>query len=273
MYLERITISLVEDVLANNSYASKEVNTDIFKTKIKAYINALKEVVESDFDKLTDKELYELLSKIYVITLDERDYLKMLSTYNNNYYTFILRMPTTMTFTSRATEGYGKSFDWWDQLYQIYYLVATSDTFEFDYNKIYSKEEIKKLLSDKSIIILKQEEEAIDGNQNFVKESYEPIPTLDIDIKSYGDNISQFVLNNYSLFGQLLRKKFTKKNVLKDVKIIMGDLNDEIQEIFSNAQSKEQVYSSIAIMCKEWFESSEEREKYQVIKKRIKSSK
>ena len=94
-------------------------------------------MIESDFDKLTDKELYELLSKVYSIILDENDYLKMLSKYNGKNYTFIYRIPTTMTFSSRVTEGHGRSFDWWNQLYQVYYLVAISDTFNFDYNKIY----------------------------------------------------------------------------------------------------------------------------------------
>lgn len=266
---ERRTISL-EDTYAYVSRASDEENAEVFKTKVQEYINILKKVTESDFDKLTDKELYELLSKVYSITLDEKDYLKMLSKYNDKNYTFIHRIPTTMTFTSRATEGHGRSFDWGDQLYQVYYLAATSDTFKFDYNKTYSKEEIKKLLSDKSIAILKQAEEAINDSQNFVKETFEPLPTLDIDIKNYGDNISQFVLNNYSLFGELLRKKFTKKIVLKDMKKIINELNEKIQEIFSDIQLKDPLYSGIATICKEWFESSKEKKEFQGIQKILK---
>lgn len=270
MNSKRITISLEEDTYAYIGRASDEENAEAFKTKVQEYINILKKVTESDFDKLTDKELYELLSKVYSITLDEKDYLKMLSKYNDENYTFIHRIPTTMTFTSRATEGHGRSFDWWDQLYQVYYLAATSDTFKFDYNKTYSKEEIKKLLSDKSIAILKQEEEAINGSQNFVKETFEPLPTLDIDIKNYGDNISQFVLNNYRLFGELLRKKFTKKIVLKDMKKIINELNEEMQEIFLNIQLKDPLYSGIATICKEWFESSKEKKEFQGIQKILK---
>ena len=269
MNSERIRISLVEDTYAYAGRTHIEENVETFKTKIQEYINILKELVESDLDKLNDKKLYELLSNIYDITLDEEDYLKMFSKYNNKKYTFIHRIPTTMTLTRRTAQGHGRSFDWWNQLYQVYYLVATSDTFEFDYNKTYSKEEIKKIISDKSIVILKQEEVAINGNQNFVKESYEPIPTLDIDIKNYSDNMSQFILNNYSLFGELLRKKFTKHTVLKDVKKIIDDLNQDMQVIFSTAQLKEQLYSDIAIICKEWFESSAERKDYQVIQKKL----
>ena len=270
MNSERIRISLIEDTYAYIGNMHIEENVETFKTKLHEYISMLKEVVESDFGKFTDNELYELLSKIYVITLDEEDYLKMLSNYNNKQYTFIYRIPTTMTLARKTTEGHGRSFDWWNQLYQVYYLAATSETFEFDYNKTYSKAEIKKMLSDKSIVILKQYEETIDGDQDFVEENYESIPTLDIDIESYSDNISQFVLNNYSLFGELLRKKFTKQTVLKDVKKIINELNQEIQEIFSNAQSKEHLYRDVAIMCKEWFNISEERKEYKEIQKTLK---
>lgn len=270
MNAERIRISLVEDTYAYVGRASDEENAEEFKTRLQQYISILKEVIESDFDKLTDKELYELLSKIYSISLDEDDYLKLLSKLNNKQYTFIHRISTTMTFNGIATKGHGRSFDWWKQLYQVYYLAATSDTFEFDYNKTYSKEEIKKLSADKSIALLKREEEAIDSNRDFIQEDYEPIPTLDIDIKGYGDNISSFVLDNYSLFGQLLRKKFTKKTVLKDMKKMIDDLTEEMQEIFSDTQSSNPNYSGTAKVCKEWFDSSAEKVEYQGIQKILK---
>ncbi len=272
MNAERIRISLVEDTYAYIGRASNEENAKEFKTRLQQYISILKEVIESDFDKLTDKELYELLSKVYGISLDEDDYLKMLSKLNNKQYTFIHRIPTTMTFKDRATEGHGRSFDWWEQLYQVYYLAATSDTFKFDYNKTYSKEEIKKLSADKSIALLKREEEAIDSNRDFIQEDYEPIPTLDIDIEGYGDNISSFVLDNYSLFGQLLRNKFTKKTVLKDMKKMIDDLSEEMQEIFSDTQSSDPNYSETARVCKEWFDSSSEKTEYQGIQKILKQT-
>ena len=273
MNAERIRVSLAEDTYAYIGRASDKENAEEFKTRLQQYISISKKVVESDFDKLTDKELYELLSKVYGISLDEDDYLKMLSKLNNKQYTFIHRIPTTMTFTGRATEGHGRSFDWWDQLYQVYYLAATSDTFEFDYNKTYSKEEIKKLSADKGIALLKREQEAIDSNIDFIQEEYEAIPTLDIDIKGYSDNKSKFVLDNYSLFGQLLRKKFTKKTVLKDMRKMVDDLTEEMQEIFSYTQSSDPNYSGTARVCKEWFDSSEEKKEYQGIQKTLRQKK
>lgn len=121
--------------------------------------------------------------------------------------------------------------------------------------------------ADKNIALLKPEEEAIDSIRGFVQEEYEPIPTLDIDINWYGDNISKFVLDNYSLFGQLLRKRFTKKTVLKDMRKMIDELTAQVQEIFSNAKSNDSIYSGTAKVCKEWFDSSAEKVEYQGIQK------
>ena len=213
--------------------------------------------------------MYELLSKIYSISLDKEDYLKMLSKYNNKNYTYIYKMPTTMTFEDIITEYDAGDFNSSIQLFQVYYVIAASDNLKFDYNKIYSKEEIRNLLSDKSIVILNEESEAFYKEKDFVQEEYKSLPTLDINIKPYGDNISQFVLNNFNLFGILLRKKFTKKIVLKDIKEIINDLNIEIQDIILDAKSNKVLYSDTAKMCENWYESSEEKEEYQNIQKKL----
>lgn len=65
MNAERIRISLAEDTYAYIGRVSDEENAEEFKTKLQGYISILKEVVESDFDELTDRELFELLSKLY----------------------------------------------------------------------------------------------------------------------------------------------------------------------------------------------------------------
>lgn len=271
MNIERKKISLARDTYECIGLSSDPENALIFKTKIKEYISILNEIIESNFDRLTDKNLYELLSKIYCISFDEMDYLKILSKHNNKKYTHIHKLPTTMVFSDIATEGHGKSFDWWNEFYQVYYVAATSDQFKFDHNKTYSKKEIKKLLSDKSIVVLKCDKKEIDDNQNFVQEDYEPISPLNINSENYIDNASTFISDNYG--GKLIRKKLTKKVVLKDIKKIINILNNEIEDILSNAKSQDPYYLGTSIICKEWFESSEEKKKYQNIKKTLKKIK
>lgn len=191
----------------------------------------------------------------------------MLSKHNNKQYTYIHKLPTTMVFSDIATEGHGKGFDWWNEFYQVYYVAATSDQFKFDYNKTYSKKEIKELLADKSIVVLKCENEAINDNKSFVQEDYEAIVPLDINSENYIDNALVFISDNYG--GKLMRKKLTKKVVLKDIKKIINILNNEIEDIFSNAKSQDPYYLGTSVICKEWFDSSEEKEKYNNIQKEL----
>ena len=260
-----IRVTLFEDTYAYIGRASDEENVLRFKKFLQEYISILNEVIVSDFDKLSDKDLYKLLSKIYSISLSEKDYLKMLSMYNNKKYTSIYRIPTKMTFKSLATEGHGRSFDWWDQLYQVYYVVAASDTFKFDYNKTYSKSEIKKLSSDKTIVLLNKVDKTVDYI-DFTQQRYEEIPTLGIN--NFSDN-SEFILDNFNLFGKLLRIKFKKRKVLKDVKIIVDALNEDIDDVLSPAKSKYSIYYESAKDCKKWYDLSKEKKDYQDIQKRL----
>lgn len=273
MIIEREEISLVEETYAYVSRASDEENAKIFKERICNYIKALKELVDSDFDKLTDEEFYKMLCNIYCISLSESDYLKMLSRYYNQKYSNIYTIPTTMTFTDTATEGHGHSFDYWEQLYQVFYLVATSSQFKFDFNKTYTKDEIKKLLSSKDIIILNKEDTPIDEDEiEFNEENYESLPTLGIEFEDFDDNISQFVLNNFWLLGELLRKKFTKRFIIKDVKALIEELDEELRIIFSDV-GKSYSSSMTAAICKEWFLSSNENAEYKRIQTVLKRKK
>ena len=92
---------------------------------------------------------------------------------------------------------------------------------------------------------------------------------INIDIEGYSDNMSQFVLNNFNLFGGLLRKKFTKKKVLNDIKELISDLGKDIDIVFSSISSHDIFYSETAEICKKWYELSEEKIEYQKICKLI----
>ena len=252
-----------------NVDGNTEENLKIFKELLRDYIIKLKKIVESDFDKLFDQELYTILNDVYDIQLDQNDYLFMLSKYNGKRYVDFNLLPTTMFFKSVKSEGHGKSLDMWEQLYQVCYLVAISDTFECDYNKIYSKEEIKELVDNKTIILLKRKDKEADYYGSFAQGDYEQIPTLGIDVSDYTDNLNQFVLDNFNLFGELLRKKFTKARVLKDIKEIIEEFDCDINDVFDEIDSDDLDYSDIARVCKEWYDSSEEKEDYQGIQKKL----
>ena len=269
MNIERKRISLFADTYAYIGRSSDEENAEEFKREVKKYISTIKEIVEVDFDRLTDKELYELLTKVYNIYLDDKDYLEMLSKRYNKEYTRFYRIPTTFTFYDTKQEGHGINFSWWPQLYQIYYNVVATNDVNFECNKIYTKDEIKEMVDTKNIVILKQESEEIMNNPEFEKEEYEELPILDIDINDYGNNISRFIINNYQLFGKRLREKFTKKNVLNDMKKLINDFQDDINAIFYYANSNDTINYNIARICKEWFDTSNDKKEYESLQKKL----
>ena len=273
MKSERKRISLLEDTYAYIGRLSDEKNAEEFKKEVKGIISTINEIVEVDFDNSTDKELYELLTKVYNIYLDDKDYLEILSKINNKQYTHYYRIPTTITFYGTKQEGHGNNFSWWQQLYQVYYnVVATSDV-NFDCNKIYTKDEMKEMVETKNIVILKQETAEITDYPEFEKEEYEDLPILNIDINDYGNNLPEFIINNYQLFGELLRKKFTKQKVLKDMKKSINDLQYDINVLFNYANPNDTVYdtvySNIARICKEWFDTSSDKEEYESLQKKL----
>ena len=214
MNVAKNRISLCQDTYAYVYRDSNKENAKAFKTQIRKYIGILKKIIEADFNKLTDKKFYDLLTKVYSISLTEEDYLEMFSIKNGKKYSKICEIPTTITFLDRTITGHGIDFNLEIQLYQICYVAAIVDDMKFDDSKTYSKEEIKKMVSDKTTIILNEQTIPIEENPNFNEEKYELIPSLDIKIKDYDDNISNFVNDNFSLFGKLLRKRFKKEEVL-----------------------------------------------------------
>lgn len=273
MNIKRKRSALLEDTYKYLGRASKSENTEIFKAKFKTYISTLKNVIESDIDKLTDKELYKLLEKIYSISFDGEDYLEVLSKCNNKQYTYIHKIPTKMIFTDVKNKEHDGVFDWWNQIYQIHLFAATSDQFKFNDDKMYSIEEINELLSSGDIVILNYRAKAIDNNKEFVQDNYESTSPLDIEIMNHNNDMSKFISNNSSLFGELLRKRCTKKSILKDVGEFVNDLNREIKYVFLDSQAEDPYYSETAKMCKEWFESSDAKIEYQNIQKTLKLTK
>lgn len=252
---------------------SFEQQTEEFKKNIKIYIELLKKIGNCDFNILNDLEFYNLICEFYDIYLDENDYFQMLAQYYNKEYIGIYTIRTTMTYKAMTTEGFHKSFDWWEQQYQVCYDIIGSNQFNYDYNKIYSKREIKRLIANKDIVIINEKAKAIDNHTSFSKQKYEPMPSLNIDFSDGSNHISKFIYDNFKLFGELLRNIFTKRVVLNDIKDFLNELNEEIRIVFSDSKSKKFVHYVTASMCKEWYESSKEKEDIQNIQRKLSPSK
>ena len=259
MEIREKLVTLRECFFNDSSFLEENIN--FFKWALRRYIQIAQNLIENH-DNLTGKELFEELKDIYDIRLDKDDYLFMLSKYNKKRYTYITKIPTKMFFLDREIEGYGKGFDWWMQPYQVYYNVAVSDEFKVDYNKTYSKDEIKKMIANKDVVVIDMETSPIKSSGD--KEEYENLPMLGIDFNDcYGDCTCKFTRENDDLFKELLMKTFPRKRILAGVRDLICEINYKLDIIFSYIDpTKSSFLSDMAIICKEWFDSSEEKKDY-----------
>lgn len=274
--IDRIT--LVEDTYGYVGRASNEENAEMFKIEIQKYIEIIDKLINLDFKKLSNREFYELLKQIYSIRLDENDYLKMISKKNGKKYSDIYNIPTTMTFKSMVTEGHGRDFSWYEDLFQTYFDVAISDDLKnrrFQngrYNlKPFTKQEIKQMLEDKDIVIFMENDRVIYKSdlEEFNAEEYKKFPSLNIECKWYTGNYFKFIEDNFDLFAELLRRKFTKKKILKDMKEYLKELECDIDNIFNNVNSRDKYYSGISKICENWYNTSGIKEKHEDIIKTL----
>lgn len=231
-----------------------------FKNTISMYVKIVDDLINKDFKELSDDEFYDLLCNLYIISLTSDDYLKIISRKNKRKYDKFIDIGTYMTFSDYASEGHGKDFSWWKQLYQVRYVVAVSVDTEIGYSSTLRKDDIKKMVDNKSIVIVYRYNAPISGQLD-INETVEKIPLMELDISySYG-RISGKICkdDNFSIVVSMLRRKFTKKRVLRDLKHYVEELQDDIMFLLSY---RDKLYG-------EWYNASEEKEKLNILQRKI----
>lgn len=253
MNIERKIINICEETL--NLLEWPKENLETFKIQIKKYIYAMNNLIDIDLNKLSDEEFCSLISEIYNVYIDDEDCLKILSKKNKKKYNMFTEITTKMTYEATATEGHGKNFSWWNQIYQVVYEVAVSEDISIDSSKDYNSKEIEEMIIDKNIVIVGRKsipvEEKIENYKEF------KITTMD-DIRD--ENITS-----------ILRRKFTKKKILKDMQDVIDELEIEIDDTLSSSNNEKSVYYETSKLCDEWFNKSEEKKEYEHIKSKVKA--
>ena len=267
-------IRLEEDTFAYVCRDTDENNADIFKTELEEYIRKIKELVDSDFEAISDKKFFDLLSNIYDITLEEEDYLEMFSRLYNRDYSYATELKTDMIYKDRADEGHAKDYSWWQQLYQASYYVAIDSDCELDDNKVYTRDELLELSDKHSIVLMHENSDELDDLSGLSEtEEYNPLRTADVRIESYSNNITQFALEHFDVFAQILREKYTRKVVIQDLINYMNLLVYDINQVINSAESKSKDYSGIGKLCKEWYLTSGVKEEVASLQRKLKENK
>ena len=231
---------------------------------IKNDLIAIKKLIDSNFKDLPDEEFIKLVSNFYLIYIGKKDILNIISKVNNIEYNKIQKLNSTMTFKDIVSEGHGRDFSWWEETFQVIYIVATSYDLTLK-EHYYSKEEIKQMVKNKQIILFDSVPRTIGINSKlqfkfeeyekrlgllFDKaKEYEKIEMLNIslDIDSVDKLLEEFDTNfDFSIlikgttpFSEevykntvsLIRKRLNKKKVLNDCKEILLFLNENIDSI------------------------------------------
>lgn len=271
MNIDKKSITLTEDTYAYMYRVSNKKIFETFRDTLKKYINTINDLVNQDLKTLTDEEFYDLLCKVYSISLTEEDYLKILSKRNNKKYNRFTEIGTFMTFTDTATEWHGRDFSWWIQLYQVGYIVAVSEDTKIEYDSVLGKKDIKKMVEDKTIVIVGRKTRPINNKLN-INETIEEIPSIELNCtysEIYGRlNGLIYKDDNFSIIISMLRRKFTKKRILKDMKDYIEELQDEMTIVLSPSQHS-YTYNEVSKLCNEWYDKSEEKHKLNVLQRKI----
>lgn len=130
-------------------------------------------------DKISDKNFYSMLKEFaYISDWNDFDFYNVLELAYNMKFDKVAVIKTRMHAITDKVEGRGKDFSWWKEEVGIDFKVLCTYGFSVDCNHVYSTEEIKKLINEKKIVIVSQEERSLAlDKQNYEKEKYEKFAT------------------------------------------------------------------------------------------------
>lgn len=213
---------------------------------VKRDLDAIGVLIDYDFKDIPDKTFYNLVSNFYSIYLTKGDILNIISRVKGIQYDRFEALNSRMVFKYIVREGHGRDFSWWEETFQVNYIVAVAEDFIIDPNHNYSKEDIEEMAKNKQIVAVDSYSKDIGMNPklSFIKEE----PTnVDIDTLRLGlgcdflseyDNIfqldllenidSEFASKVYKTAISLIKKRLNKKKVLNECKQILLFLNENM---------------------------------------------
>lgn len=261
------SIFLFEETFAYANRIEADECVDIFKKELNSYLDKISSIVDTDIDSLSDLDFYELIGDIYKYNFSLSDFFKLFSQKYGKKFVRLDEIRTNMFTTVIETSGHGRSFDWWEQQKEVNYLIAVDKSTLIDHNKLYSKVEIENLLFNKSILLLHAkfcDFKYWEKNGRYV--DFEPIPlSEDFDADKPANIMgSNFIYANFELVVSFLRKRFPKRVILKDLKMYLIDLLNQLDEVFSYSEY------GINVRCLNWYNSSSAKNRVATLQKKLK---
>ena len=125
--------------------------------------------------KISDKDFYSMLKEFaYINNWDDYDCYNVLEMAYNTKFAGHDIINTTMHAVVQKTEGHRRDFSWWNEEIGINFEILYTEDFKVDYEHFYTTKEIKKLIAEKKILIVSEEERSLDYEKaNYKKEKYQ----------------------------------------------------------------------------------------------------
>jgi len=132
----------INELINDDEYESDNEKNNLNFDKVRIFLE--------DYDKLSKKELYNMICNFYMVILEEDDYIEYINYKNNSDYNKVISIGTDVICKDIQSEGHGRDFSWWTVSYRRYLNVAVLGELE-NSDKFYTLEEIKKLIKDGKI--------------------------------------------------------------------------------------------------------------------------
>lgn len=221
------------DLNWNKGNTSEEIT---FQQKVLGYLNKIdyyQTLLNKDVDDLT---FYEALNKVSNIILEKKDYLEILSIIHNNSYQDFIEITTKMV---------GRFYS--EKEKYISYIGAYSLGVKIDPLYFYSKEEIKKLLKEKKLLLveeIKNDFAILENDSQFLlnqKEEYEELPLFNLaTLNTENKDVLSYIRSNVDI--EEIRKSFNEYSENLKLKI-----NNELNKGIVSNTNLERSYAKESI--------------------------
>ena len=221
-------VKLEEIINKEINHESNEVIVNNFLLLFGYYINNIEWLLNSDLSKMDNVSFIKVLNNLYEIELSERDYMKIYSDIYNKNYHGIQKIQTTMKHHVMREIGEGKEYTrYYEDVLISYYALVDEKTI-LDEKHRYTFNELKKMVDNKDILLLKENEEDILGKEHYLTEEYYFLGCYDLFESKYEGSAY------FPYYVNFLKERFKDKRILNDTKEYLLEFKKQVSSILNN---------------------------------------
>jgi len=211
-------------------------------------------------EKISDVNYYNMLKGFaYISNWSDYDYYRVIEIANNQTYKAIGTIMTTMHSKYIKNEGRGRDFGYYNVETGINFRILYTEDAKIDFGHFYTIEEITRLIEEKRIVIICEEERNLSYDDEYVVEEYYAFDCV------FNDNVSRTIseINNYEFFHKdgkfyeytlkYIKQTVDRKELLKIFKEYLGHVNGEINSVIKAYYGNDGAWGIVCGECTKEF--------------------